>query len=332
MEAVRMRPKVSAHRAEGYRRTQGSNIFGNETTAGFYAAPPGGELDFLARLEQAEARDDNNQRWDAAAAQNNREQAGVQYRQTLSHNKGSSIVFGDDSTPVRANVSKKNDMYQTTNQREQQQMHFMHEQAKERHEEQILMKLMVEDHGMSVKDAKYEIALYRQEQAQAAQAAKSAQAQAPQQAAQRRGLQPNGQAVNAHMARQEQMRRDQQMQRGAPSAQQQFQTTNQMQAHYQRQQAVAQQQHEEMLRAQQLAYQQQQLQQQQHMQRTRQPRNEFGGRYPVEPHYNSAEDVAAGRRVGADVVHAGVPRQREGGGRANFSAIEGGIFAPGVWS
>ena len=332
MEAVRMRPKVSAHRAAGYRRTQGSGmeggIFANQATAAFYGSPPGGEVDFLSRLEEAEARDDNNNRhWDPAAAHNNRERAGQEYRSTLDHNKNSSIVFGDDSTAALARAPAAS-MYQTTNQQQQAQTQFMHEKAKERHEEQILMKLMVEDHGMTEKEARQEIALYRQEQAQAAARQGTSVPRAGHQAAQqepRRGLQPNGGVANAHLA-QQQRQQQMQAQRGVPSPQQQFMTMNQMQARYQQQQHQ-QQVEEELLQEQQR---QQMQQQQQMMEFTRQPRNEFGNRYPVERHTNSPADVPAGARMGPD--HKGVPKTREGGGRANRSALEGGIFAPGVWS
>ena len=76
------------------------------------------------------------------------------------------IVFGDDSSPPRQQASHgaaSSTMYQTTNGANQQQMQDMHQQALQRHHEGTLVKLMVEEHGMSEKEAWAEIALYRKE-------------------------------------------------------------------------------------------------------------------------------------------------------------------------
>ena len=331
-QPLRMRPQVSQGRADGNRRTNGSSIpggiFGNQHE--FYSAGDTG--DFLSRVEAAEMRDNQaRSSFMPGTAQENRQWASDEYQHTLQRQRGTSVVFGDDSTQAAAKRPSAS-MYQTTNQQQQAQTEQMHKQALERHEEQILMQLMVDDHGMTEKEARHEIALYRKEQAQQ----QAPRARHQQQAPPPRGLQPNGHVANAYVAQQHLQPQQQQFQR----AQQQQQQLMQMQQ--QRPQTAP-------------PPPQQQFQPPPPQQRYHSPppfvhdsypepppqragRGQVGGRFPPNPHYNSPMDMAAGVARGntsdpmGNNKMAGMPQVRAGGNRVNVSAVEGGIFAPGVWS
>jgi hypothetical protein len=375
-----MRPRASADRADGHRRTNGSSIpggiFGTEQQ--FYETHSGGDA-FLDRLEAAELRD-NAMRGGTAEEQR---RANSDARQAIAHAAhGSNMIFGDDSPPAH---SRGASAFQTTNQVQQEQTRQMHEKALERQEDQVLMQIMVQDHGMSVREARHEIDLYRREQAQEGQG--RSKAPPPQK---QRGLQPNGHIANAHIAHAQQQqyhhgpphhhqlqRQQQQQQRqvmGRPQ-QQHFQPPPPQAAplvdytHQQREPPPAQQQRfpppaqqqrfpppsQPQSRSPQQNFQapgqNSQQQQRQHQQANnlfhtpspltpdnaedafgivRRPRNEFGAKFPVNPHYNSPSDVAAGAQISP--THGSMPRALDGAGRVNHSSVEGGLFAPGVWS
>ena len=298
-----MRPQRSNYRAAGHAKTNGSSIpggiFGVEPT--FYQqAGLSPEEDFMTKLEAAEGRD-------LLTAQELRQNTGQEYQSTLQRQRGSNIVFGDDSSPPRhGNGRGGASQWQTTNQMQQDQMQRMHEKALERREEQILMQIMMEQHGMTEKDAKFEIALYRKEQAAAEAAGHTVPRAQQQQPPPARGLQPNGRMVNAHLAQQRQPQPQHWMPPAAQAPQPQAAWPRQVQpSRASDNEAAA----GGILRQQQ--------------------RTESGTPFPVVKHYNSPGDMAAG---GRNHSHSGEPRRREGGGRANQSAVEGGIFAPGVWS
>ena len=111
-------------------------IFGG----GAYAAQAKGDP-FLAKLEAAEIRD-----------------AGYSQAYGMGHRPISAVMFGDDSRPdAKAPL--------TTNQIQQMQAQKSHKEALQRAEEKKLMEIMMDEMGMTIDEAKREIALYRREQA-----------------------------------------------------------------------------------------------------------------------------------------------------------------------
>ena len=71
------------------------------------------------------------------------------------------IHFGDDSSPQQRG-------FETTNAASQAAVQRSHEFAKARHEEKVLVGLLIEQHGMSPAEARQELMLFRQKQAQLA--------------------------------------------------------------------------------------------------------------------------------------------------------------------
>ena len=61
-----------------------------------------------------------------------------------------SIFFGDDSTA--GNKQRSNDMWSTTNQRNNVGMQEQYRSALTRHQERTLLDIMIHEHGMSVRD------------------------------------------------------------------------------------------------------------------------------------------------------------------------------------
>jgi len=134
-----------------------------------YGGGGGGSLDFLDRLEQAEARDNDHY--------NEMEQFRLQTQQkghrafqkraqdgSICYDQG--ISFGDDSSPQ---VRKSNSMYQTSNNATNQAMADQHEAAKQRHHEATIRELLLEQ-GFGEQQIQHEIALWRRDLASGAAA------------------------------------------------------------------------------------------------------------------------------------------------------------------
>ena len=182
---TRMRPRMDRPS-----RTNASSISGGifGTEHAFYSHLPDGKGgDFMSRLEQAEQRDartlaligdwaDDRHVHDTSPYN---PEALLYHRRVRHVQDRGAIQFGDDS-PVQKGASR----YQTTNGANQKLMQQSHERALAKHEEKILVDIMVDQHGMSEHEAKQEIEMYRREQAQ--QGIK----QAPPQQQLRRGWQP----------------------------------------------------------------------------------------------------------------------------------------------
>jgi len=162
------RPRLRPRADKGVSRTNASSVagglFGREPAA--YRTISGGD-DFLAKLEVAEARDDYHRRQPAPsvdftlASLNEQQQHRMRARQK--HWNGS-IFLGDDSTGQRSTAPAS--MYQTTNSENQLRMQEMHQNALTRQQEKTLIKIMVDQHGLTESEAKHEIALYNKEVAQ----------------------------------------------------------------------------------------------------------------------------------------------------------------------
>ena len=269
-------------------------IFGTETGFRAPVRPNTGD-DFLQQLEQAEQRDNRVQQsmytgssnayvpaprpGAYKAVEDEQERA---YQRRLQQERGN-IVFGDDSSPWNQPVRRQMDSrFQTTNQLQQEQARKVHEEALQRHEEKVLMEIMVEQYGMSTKEARHEIDLYHREQQQQQQ-----------QAGGGGGAPPRGQPPPP------------------PQQQQPWQQQPRQQPQWPQQQQQPQPQQRSLLSLspaeQQSYHQQRQLQQQQQRQG-----HAFGARRTAQ--------------------HPGIPRTNAQAQDRNGSSLDGGIFAPGVWS
>jgi len=195
---VRMRPKANKPSINNMSAVEGG-LFGREpSTYGHrivddpYGVVPhggaGGNLDFLSRVEQAEARDSDRQR---ARVRQKGHQAYAKRSMEGGMMDDGGISFGGDSMP---NPRANQDMYQTSNSAVNQQMQQMHENAVQRHHEQTIRKLLREEHGLSEAECDHEINLWRQEVA-AGKAAPipAAEAQVPSTQARRAARGENGQ-------------------------------------------------------------------------------------------------------------------------------------------
>jgi hypothetical protein len=180
---VRQRPKANKPSITNASSMPGG-LFGRQPStygqvveqepAQYRMAPSAGDgLDFLTRVEQTEARDsrriggagpssivfgDDSTSYDVS--RQNRQV--TQQRRQQQWQGG--IVFGDDST-VASKQRPGSSMYETTNASNQAKMQQQHRAALKKQEEQVLVDIMVEQHGMSVDEARRELTLYRDEQA-----------------------------------------------------------------------------------------------------------------------------------------------------------------------
>ena len=174
---VRMRPRAD----KGVSRTNASSVtgglFGREPASysqyrmpNAVAGPFAGDMDdFMARLEQAEARDTGYNKVsgympDASnqTLSTHEEQQAMRDR-NRNRNWQGSIFLGDDSTAAQRKTPDK--MYQTTKMSEQIAMQEGLRNALTRQQERTLIDIMIEQHGMTEAEARYEIELYNKEEA-----------------------------------------------------------------------------------------------------------------------------------------------------------------------
>ena len=321
-----MRPRPRADK--GVSRTNASSIsgglFGREPSAYRYS-PEGG--DFLSRVEQAEARDADRRRNPSGAFGCNdhainygcgsaptvdytlstlEEQQQMRER-NRQKSQGGSIFIGDDTTHLHRR--SPGDMYTTTKAQDQLKMQQSYQSALTRHQERMLIQIMVEQHGLSEAEAKSEIELYHKEEAEA----------------QRQAAQPGRTRAKQPFAQ------------PPPPQQPAFHPPQQPAFHPQQQPAF---------HPQQQPLQPPQPQPYEPSPYAREPPPfvhaaseeppSFPPRRAPSPskHVNSPNDVAAGAPRSVTAVHAGVVKERSLPQRctANTSSTAGGIFAAGVWS
>lgn len=158
--AVRLRPKANKPSVNNFSASNGHVPYG--AAMPFNGGAPG-DLDFLSRVEQAEARDSARQQ-DSA-----RRRTGAKGHQAYvkRHHDGGlmdtgGVVFGGDNTP-RAQRQPAGNMYTTSNSATNQQMQQMHAAAVQKHQEDTIRKLLMEQHGLSKREAEEELKLWRQE-------------------------------------------------------------------------------------------------------------------------------------------------------------------------
>ena len=179
-----MRPRPRADR--GVSRTNASSVpgglFGREPAQYSYAAKGGDGLDFLSRVEDAEMRDMGRRAPSGAIGSGNEHTIAYgmgdapttnytmaslneqqqQRQRTRQKNWQGSIQMGDDSRPA----SRANGMYQTTSGQTQLHMQQQYQSALTRQQERTLIDIMMNEHGMSEGEARYEIELYNKEMGQ----------------------------------------------------------------------------------------------------------------------------------------------------------------------
>ena len=202
-EGTRPRPRVDRPSKVNQSSVPGG-IFGYTPAAG----RPNRPTDFLQQLEQAEQRDELEQRrvgdWVAYHAQDtapyNNDALSYHRRVRLQQDRGS-LCFGDDSPPHKAKS-----MYMTTSSAQQMHTQEMLERARAKHEERLvreqeatLMDIMTGEHGMSHEEARREIDLYRREQAQRAGVRAAPPQQRPQAFPQQRPHAHQQQRPQAHV-------------------------------------------------------------------------------------------------------------------------------------
>ena len=159
---ARVRSQSQAH-VKNFSSGVADNVFGGHASGNTPAATGG--LDFLSRVEQAERRDESRLSHRGGPPSTNPYAQRTDFQRMRDKDRQGSLVFGDDAPPTGHNTQS---MYETTNGRNQLAMTSSLKQAHERHEETVLKKIMIEQHGMSMAEANVEIKLYRQEQAAAA--------------------------------------------------------------------------------------------------------------------------------------------------------------------
>ena len=300
-------------------------IFGTDPIA--HPTPHRTSTDFLSRVEEAEARDNQRQQQPpglGAYAEVGYEQDRA-YERRLQQERGN-IVFGDDSSPwnrpTRPAAAPTFNPFQTTNQMQQQAVQKKHEEALQRHEESILMQIMVEQYGMSTKEAKHEIELYHQEQAQAR--------------SQGGGRQGTGQPYQ-----QQQQQQQSQPQPPPPPPQQQpqgfhrqhrgqQQIQQQMQQRPQQMQMQMQMQQQQQLCVRDYTAPQQAPQQRSLLSMSPAEQRQYYVQRQMQSSAPRSNEVTFGARRTAQ--HPGVVRTNESMVNRNVSFVDGGIFAPGVWS
>lgn len=200
---VRPRPKANKPSINNMSAVEGGlwgrepNTYGQRIVDDPYGVVPhgggggGGGIDFLSRVEQAEARDSDRQR--SRVRQKGHQAYARRSVDGGMMDDGGGVSFGGDSM---ANQQRDN-RFQTSNSAVNSQMQQMHEQAVQRQHEQTIRTLLREQHGLSEADAEHEIKLWRQEQA-AGKAAPipSEEAQAPNVQVRRAARGENGQFLH----------------------------------------------------------------------------------------------------------------------------------------
>lgn len=166
---TRLRPKANKPSINNMSAQQGGlfgrepSTYGQQITSEPYGVVPhmgGGGLDFLDRVAQAEQRDSERQR---SARGRKGHQAFVKRAQDGSLMEAAGgIHFGDDA-PTQQQQRQRAHMYQTSNSATNSQMQTMHEEAVQRHHEDTIRKLLMDEHGLSAKEAERELVLWRQE-------------------------------------------------------------------------------------------------------------------------------------------------------------------------
>ena len=171
---VRMRPKANKPSIANMSAVEGGlfgrepQTYGQRIVDNPYEVLPhgggggyggGGNLDFLSRVEQAEARDSERQN---SARQRKGHRAYVKRHPDGGMMDDGGVVFGDDTAPQNRQ-HRKQEMYTTSNGATNTAMQNQLEAAVQRQHEQTIRQLLMEQHGLSAKEAERELVLWRQE-------------------------------------------------------------------------------------------------------------------------------------------------------------------------
>jgi len=119
-------------------------------------------LDFLDRLASAESRDSDRLSSRQRKATQKGHKAYARRHQDGGLMEEGGIVFGDDQMPQGPGTGTS-DMYQTSNSYNNAKMQEQHEEAVQRHHENTIRQLLIEQHGLTRQQAEHELKLWKQE-------------------------------------------------------------------------------------------------------------------------------------------------------------------------